>query len=124
MGGYVRYSTCRLETGNFDSCLNVLCFCFCDVVSWFKGGVGGRGVHELIELCLVGVLAGDGGEGVLVGVLDVGVLEPLGGVGDGVVGGGRGVGALPRIRTGPAAAEPALGLVIVNLLLYLLTLLL
>ena len=20
MGGYVRYSTCRLETGNFDSC--------------------------------------------------------------------------------------------------------
>lgn len=83
----MRYSTCGLKTGNFDSCLNVLGFCFCDVISWFKGGVGGRGVHELIKLGLVGVLVGDRCEGILIGVLDVGVLEPLVGIGDGVVGG-------------------------------------
>lgn len=88
MRGNVCYSTRWLETGNFDSCLNVLGFCLCDVVSWFKGGVWGGGVHELIKLGLVGVLVRDRGEWILIGVLDVWVLEPLVGVGDGVVGGG------------------------------------
>ena len=86
----------------------MLGFCFCDVVSWFKGCIWGGGIYKLFKLCCLGlglVRVGDLCEGILIRVLDVWILEPLVGVSDGVVGRRCGIWTLPGIRTCPTGSN-------------------